>query len=474
MDEAIVTYVRRNHNLLIGEATAERIKQEVGIAKPPADGIGLTIHIKGRDLVNGVPKEIQINQGQIAEALSEPVATIVEGVRIALENTAPELAADIVDQGIVLTGGGALLAGHRRGAARRDRPAGHGRRGSADLRRARHRPRAGGSDVPRRAAERLTTDPLSGGRAGQHGAARDRRTGFFAAARNTACSSAMSSPSPARSSARCCSSLSTFNPPAFAALRIDASASVTTPVSSALAGAVRGDRRDPDEHRRPISASTTRTRALRAELKRRARADRCARGRSSYENRRLRALLALRDARPEPVVAARLVSSTASSARRFALLNAGRLAGRAPRQPVRGPDGLIGRVVETGPNTARVLLLTDPESIVPVRRTRDGAAGARRRPRRRRCRHPLGQHRQRPVRAGDLFVTSGTGGLYPPDVPVARIVRDAQRHRARPRPSRSPTRSISRWCSSVFLPPPPPRPAPSPDARRRRNETRRL
>ncbi|MFV0624558.1 rod shape-determining protein [Sphingomonas sp. ac-8] len=111
MDEAIVSYVRRNHNLLIGEATAERIKQEVGTAKPPADGIGAVIHIKGRDLVNGVPKEIQINQGQIAEALAEPVNTIVEGVRIALENTAPELAADIVDQGIVLTGGGALLQG---------------------------------------------------------------------------------------------------------------------------------------------------------------------------------------------------------------------------------------------------------------------------------------------------------------------------------------------------------------------------
>ena len=111
MDEAISSYVRRNHNLLIGEATAERIKKEVGIAKPPVDGIGNTVHIKGRDLVNGVPKEISINQGQIAEALSEPVGTIVEGVRIALENTAPELAADICDQGIVLTGGGALLQG---------------------------------------------------------------------------------------------------------------------------------------------------------------------------------------------------------------------------------------------------------------------------------------------------------------------------------------------------------------------------
>ncbi len=111
MDEAIVSYVRRNHNLLIGEATAERIKRDVGTAKPPADGVGRTIHIKGRDLVNGIPKEIEINQGQIAEALSEPVGTIIEGVRIALENTAPELAADIVDQGIVITGGGALLHG---------------------------------------------------------------------------------------------------------------------------------------------------------------------------------------------------------------------------------------------------------------------------------------------------------------------------------------------------------------------------
>ena len=111
MDEAIVSYVRRHHNLLIGESTAERIKKEHGTARPPADGVGATIYIKGRDLVNGVPKEITINQGQIAEALSEPIGTIVEGVRIALENTAPELAADIVDQGIVLTGGGALMAG---------------------------------------------------------------------------------------------------------------------------------------------------------------------------------------------------------------------------------------------------------------------------------------------------------------------------------------------------------------------------
>jgi rod shape-determining protein MreB len=111
MDDAIVSYLRRNHNLLIGETTAERIKKEAGMARRPAEGHGETLSIKGRDLVNGVPKEITINQMQIAEALSEPVGAIIEGVRIALENTAAELAADIVDNGIVLTGGGALLSG---------------------------------------------------------------------------------------------------------------------------------------------------------------------------------------------------------------------------------------------------------------------------------------------------------------------------------------------------------------------------
>jgi rod shape-determining protein MreB and related proteins len=108
-DEAISSSIRRNHSLLIGEATAERIKKEFGVARAPADGPGLTVPIRGRDLVNGIPKEITITQAQIADAISEPVAQIVEAVRIALENTAPELAADIVDNGIVLTGGGALL-----------------------------------------------------------------------------------------------------------------------------------------------------------------------------------------------------------------------------------------------------------------------------------------------------------------------------------------------------------------------------
>ena len=155
MDEAIVSYVRRNHNLLIGEATAERIKQEVGCAKPPADGIGEIIFIKGRDLVNGVPKEIQINQGQIAEALSEPVATIVEGVRVALGEHRARTGRRHRRSGYRADRRRRVAAGSGRGASRRDRAARHRRGGPADLRRAGHRARAGGPDLPRRPAERL-------------------------------------------------------------------------------------------------------------------------------------------------------------------------------------------------------------------------------------------------------------------------------------------------------------------------------
>ena len=108
-DEAIVGFIRRHHNLLIGEMTAERIKKGIAIAKVPKDGVGATIEVRGRDLVNGVPKEIEINQAQICEALAEPVGQIIEATKTALEQTPPELAADIVERGIVLTGGGALL-----------------------------------------------------------------------------------------------------------------------------------------------------------------------------------------------------------------------------------------------------------------------------------------------------------------------------------------------------------------------------
>jgi len=109
MDEAIIGHIRRNHNLLIGEGSAERIKKQCGLACPPEDGDGELIAIKGRDLMNGVPKELIISQRQIAESLAEPVGAIIEAVKVALEQTPPELAADIVDKGIVLTGGGALL-----------------------------------------------------------------------------------------------------------------------------------------------------------------------------------------------------------------------------------------------------------------------------------------------------------------------------------------------------------------------------
>ena len=109
MDEAIIGYIRRNHNLLVGESSAARVKEEIGSACPPENGDGATVEIKGRDLMNGVPRELIISERQIAESLADPVGAIIETVKLALEHTAPELAADIVDKGIVLTGGGALL-----------------------------------------------------------------------------------------------------------------------------------------------------------------------------------------------------------------------------------------------------------------------------------------------------------------------------------------------------------------------------
>ncbi len=109
MDDAIVQYVRRTTNLLMGEMSAERVKKEIGSATMPADNEGMTVQIKGRDLMNGVPREIRVTEAMIAESLAEPVEQIVEAVKTALESTPPELAADIVDKGIMLTGGGALL-----------------------------------------------------------------------------------------------------------------------------------------------------------------------------------------------------------------------------------------------------------------------------------------------------------------------------------------------------------------------------
>ncbi len=109
MDDAIVSFIRREYNLLIGESSAERIKKQVGSAMLAEDAEDPVMNIKGRDLMHGVPKEVRISGSQVLEALREPVSQIVEAVKVALEATPPELAADIVDTGIMLTGGGALL-----------------------------------------------------------------------------------------------------------------------------------------------------------------------------------------------------------------------------------------------------------------------------------------------------------------------------------------------------------------------------
>jgi rod shape-determining protein MreB len=109
IDEAIIQYVKRKYNLLIGERTAERIKLDIGSAYPNPNEKEITMEIKGRDLVGGIPKTLEISSLEIRDAIREPVNTIVEAVRIALERTPPELASDIVDKGIVISGGGALL-----------------------------------------------------------------------------------------------------------------------------------------------------------------------------------------------------------------------------------------------------------------------------------------------------------------------------------------------------------------------------
>ncbi|RMH50533.1 MAG: rod shape-determining protein [Zetaproteobacteria bacterium] len=109
MDDAIVNHLRRKYSLLIGQSTAEKLKIEIGSAYPMEER--RQVEVKGRDLINGVPKNLLLDDSEVLEAISEPVNAIVEGVRVCLERTPPELAADIVDQGIMLTGGGALLRG---------------------------------------------------------------------------------------------------------------------------------------------------------------------------------------------------------------------------------------------------------------------------------------------------------------------------------------------------------------------------
>lgn len=110
MDEAIAQYVRRNFNLMIGDRTAEEIKKGIGSAYPAPDD-DRSIEVRGRDLVTGLPKTVEVSQREIREALADPINQIVDAVKQTLERTPPELAADIMDKGIVLSGGGALLRG---------------------------------------------------------------------------------------------------------------------------------------------------------------------------------------------------------------------------------------------------------------------------------------------------------------------------------------------------------------------------
>jgi len=107
MDESIIQYIKKKYNLLIGERTAEQVKLEIGSAFPLDEP--MTMEIKGRDLIEGIPKTLTVTDAEIREALNEPISLIVNAVRVALERTPPELSADIVDRGIVLTGGGSLL-----------------------------------------------------------------------------------------------------------------------------------------------------------------------------------------------------------------------------------------------------------------------------------------------------------------------------------------------------------------------------
>lgn len=109
MDEAIIGYTRKKYNLLIGEATAEKIKKSIGAASPPKEGQGSSMEVKGRDLATGIPREISLTEEEVAESLAEGVNNIVAAIKVALECSPPEISSDIVDKGITLTGGASML-----------------------------------------------------------------------------------------------------------------------------------------------------------------------------------------------------------------------------------------------------------------------------------------------------------------------------------------------------------------------------
>ncbi|WP_346770437.1 rod shape-determining protein MreC [Sphingomonas sp. AOB5] len=252
--------------------------------------------------------------------------------------------------------------------------------------------------------------------------------------------------------------LSTFNPPVFAAVR-GFFAEITTPISSAFAWASSGIANTPQgiaEHFN-VRAENERLRKQLADnetLVGRART-------LNQENRRLRELLKVRDVTTDAVVTARLVNSSASSTRRYATLNAGSWQHVKRGQPVREAAGLIGQVIEVSPNTSRVLLIIDPDSNVPVRRTRDGMpAIAKGRG------DGLLDIRSAGLSSmvfqpGDVFVTSGTGGIFPPNIAVARVISN-QRDSAIAEPAANPDALDFALVMQAFLPEPPPAPSPTP------------
>ncbi|RIA46098.1 rod shape-determining protein MreC [Hephaestia caeni] len=248
--------------------------------------------------------------------------------------------------------------------------------------------------------------------------------------------------------------VSAIDPTGFASLRM-AAAEATAPVSTAFSSVTRGLVSIPQaigDHFGTVSENRRLKKQItdNRELLMRART-------LAYDNRRLKTLLALRERTSDAVAVARIVSSSASSTRRFGLLNAGRSQGVREGQPVRGPEGLIGRVLEAGPDVARILFITDPDSVVPVRRTRDGlpaiATG-----------RGDGLVEIKPVsmgdplpKPGDVLMSSGTGGIYPPDIPVARVLR-VGRDSAIARPFAQPGTLDVAMVQRAFFPLPPPLP----------------
>ncbi len=215
--------------------------------------------------------------------------------------------------------------------------------------------------------------------------------------------------------------ISIADPTGFAALR-NAASETTAPVVRMI-DSVRRSFAEAGENLSAYIDAGSKNRALTREMEK-ARTRLVEADALRLENRRLRGLLDLvQSEEASVIVAGRLISSTASSARRIATLSVGSNQGVTPGQPVRGPNGLIGRIIEAGPNTAKVLLVSDAENVIPVMRLPDGlpalASGMGNglvmiRP------VDLGVN---PFKKGDIIATSGNGGLYPPDVPYARVIR---------------------------------------------------